>query len=72
MFQEFLEAIVESRNEVTEFTDLIKDEKSKEIFELAEKSRRENPTGIKPWRHKDHQDWFTMDDVESKDMTQSR
>lgn len=61
MFNAFVKAVNDAQMDVKEFTELMRDETSKQVFAQAEKSRQENPLGIKPWRHKDHPDWFKMD-----------
>lgn len=61
MFSAFMKAVENAQADVKEFTDLMKDEISTEVFDQANKSRQENPLGIVPWRHKDYPDWFTLD-----------
>ncbi len=61
MFAEFTKAVNEAQVNIKEFSDLMRDEKSKEVFALADKSKEENPFGIKPWRHKDHPNWFNLE-----------
>ncbi|UNI17272.1 hypothetical protein JDV02_003629 [Purpureocillium takamizusanense] len=61
MFTSFVKAVADAQTEVKDFTDLMRDEESKKAMAMADKSREENPFGIKPWRHKDHPDWFDMD-----------
>lgn len=61
MFNAFMKAVTEAQAEVTEFTELMRDEMTKQVFAQADKSREENPFGIKPWRHMDHPNWFNMD-----------
>ncbi|PHH85245.1 hypothetical protein CDD83_709 [Cordyceps sp. RAO-2017] len=61
MFYAFMKAVNDAQAEVKEFTDLMKDEESTQVFAQADKSREDNPFGIKPWKHKDHPDWFKMD-----------
>ena len=61
MFTEFMKAVNEAQGNVKEFSDLMRDEKSKEVFAMADKSKEENPFGIKPWRHKDHPNWFNLE-----------
>ncbi|KAI9158909.1 hypothetical protein HJFPF1_06911 [Paramyrothecium foliicola] len=61
MFAAFMKAVNDAQADVAQFTELMKDEASKEIFAHAERSREQNPLGIKPWRHKDHPDWFKLD-----------
>lgn len=61
MFNAFVKAVGDAQMEVKEFTELMRDETSKDVFARAEKSRLENPLGIKPWRHRDHPDWFKLD-----------
>jgi hypothetical protein len=61
MFAAFMKAVSDAQAEVAQFSQLMKDETSQEVFARAEKSRQENPLGIKPWRHKDHPDWFKLD-----------
>ncbi|OAR02252.1 hypothetical protein LLEC1_05769 [Akanthomyces lecanii] len=61
MYAAFLKAVNEAQANVKEFTELMRDEKSKEVFAMADKSKEENPFGIKPWRHQDHPNWFNLD-----------
>ncbi|KAK5994590.1 hypothetical protein PT974_05069 [Cladobotryum mycophilum] len=61
MFAAFMKAVAEAQAEVREFAELMRDDTSKEVFARADKSRQENPLGIRPWKHKDHPDWFNMD-----------
>ncbi|KAG5985292.1 hypothetical protein E4U55_006772 [Claviceps digitariae] len=61
LFNSFVKAVTDAQLDIREFTELMKDEKSKQIFAYVERSRQEDPLGIKPWRHKDHPDWFKMD-----------
>lgn len=61
MFAAFMKSVEDAQADVKEFTDLMRDETTKEVFAQADKSREQNPMGITPWRHKDHPDWFTLD-----------
>ncbi|KAG6035490.1 hypothetical protein E4U41_006065 [Claviceps citrina] len=61
LFNSFVKAVNDAQSDIREFTELMRDETSKQIFAHVEKSRQENPLGIRPWRHKDHPDWFKMD-----------
>ena len=61
MFAAFIKAVQDAQADVKEFTDLMRDDTSKGVFAQAQKSREENRMGIKPWRHKDHPDWFSVD-----------
>jgi len=61
MFSAFMKAVEGAQADVKDFTDLMRDEVSKDVFDQVNKSQRESPLGIKPWRHKDYPDWFTMD-----------
>ncbi|QUC23660.1 uncharacterized protein UV8b_07901 [Ustilaginoidea virens] len=61
LFNAFVKAVNDARLDVKEFVDLMRDDTSQQIFAYVEKSRNENPLGIKPWRHRDHPDWFKMD-----------
>lgn len=61
MFSAFMKAVESAQADVGEFTQLMRDDESKEVFEHADKSREKNPLGIKPWRHKDDPHWYTMD-----------
>ncbi|KAI1328441.1 hypothetical protein F5Y16DRAFT_369048 [Xylariaceae sp. FL0255] len=47
-----------AKTELDEFKALYTSEESKKIMEQAKKSRDANPKGIKPWRYKDHPDWW--------------
>ncbi|KFA52773.1 hypothetical protein S40293_00852 [Stachybotrys chartarum IBT 40293] len=62
MFSAFMKAVNDAQSNVAEFRDLMRAESSKEVFVHAEKSRQEDPLGIKPWRHSHHPDWFKMDE----------
>lgn len=61
MFSAFMKAVESAQADVKDFTDLMRDDASQEVFAQANKSQQGNPLGIKPWRHKDYPDWFTMD-----------
>ncbi|KAJ3496360.1 hypothetical protein NLG97_g2712 [Lecanicillium saksenae] len=61
MYSAFMKAVNEAQGNIKEFTELMRDEKSKAVFDMADKSKEENPFGIKPWRHQDHPNWFNMD-----------
>ncbi|KAK8922329.1 hypothetical protein VCV18_006383 [Metarhizium anisopliae] len=61
MFNAFVKAVSDAQMDVKEFTELMRDETTKQVFAQAEKSRQDNPLGIKQWRHKDHPNWFKMD-----------
>lgn len=61
LFNSFVKAVNDAQIDIKEFTELMRDETSKQIFAHVEKSEREDPLGIKPWRHTDHPDWFKMD-----------
>lgn len=61
MFAAFMKAVNDAQANVKEFTELMRDDISKDVFDQAAKSREANPIGITPWRHRDHPDWFRMD-----------
>ncbi|KAH6603559.1 hypothetical protein Trco_008334 [Trichoderma cornu-damae] len=61
MYAAFMKSINDAQTSVKEFTELMKDEASQEVFTRADKSKEENPLGIVPWKHKDYPDWFVMD-----------
>lgn len=61
MFAAFMKGVHEAQANIKEFQDLMKDDKSQEVFAMADKSREENPFGIVPWRHKEHPNWFNLD-----------
>lgn len=61
MFAAFMKAVNDAQANVKEFTELMRDDISKDVFDQAAKSREANPMGITPWRHRDHPDWFRMD-----------
>ncbi|KAG6077226.1 hypothetical protein E4U30_003374 [Claviceps sp. LM220 group G6] len=61
LFKSFVKAVTEAQSDVAEFTELMRDEKSKQIFTHAERSQQEDPLGIIPWRHKDCPDWLKTD-----------
>ncbi|KAG5987026.1 hypothetical protein E4U43_005264 [Claviceps pusilla] len=61
LFHSFVKAVTDAQLDIKEFTELMRDEKSKQIFAYVERSRQEDPLGINPWRHKDHPDWLKME-----------
>lgn len=61
LFNSFVKAVTDAQLDIREFTELMRDDKSKQIFAYVERSRQEDPLGINPWRHKDHPDWFKME-----------
>lgn len=61
MYAAFMKSVNEAQASVKEFTDLMRDDASKQVFARADKSRADNPLGIVPWKHKDYPDWFVMD-----------
>ncbi|KAH8670011.1 hypothetical protein BGZ61DRAFT_113503 [Ilyonectria robusta] len=61
MFAAFMKAVNDAQADVKEFTELMRDDITKDVFDQAAKSREANPMGITPWRHRDHPDWFRMD-----------
>lgn len=63
MFAAFMKSVNEAQAEIKEFTELMRDETSKEVFTHASKSREQNPAGIVPWKHAEHPDWFTMEEA---------
>ncbi|KAF5620506.1 hypothetical protein F52700_11234 [Fusarium sp. NRRL 52700] len=62
MFAAFVNSVNEAQANIKEVTDLMRDEKSREIFAQAKKRKQEEPTGIKTWEYYDHPDWFRMDE----------
>ena len=59
LFQTIKTATHTAFNEVGEFKNKMAEDETKEILEYADKSRNENPQGIRPWRASDDPDWFT-------------
>ncbi|EXK30148.1 hypothetical protein BFJ63_vAg6344 [Fusarium oxysporum f. sp. narcissi] len=62
MFAAFMNSVNEAQANIKEVTDLMRDEKSREIFAQAKKRKEEEPTNIKTWEYYDHPDWFRMDE----------
>ncbi|KAL2760934.1 hypothetical protein ACRALDRAFT_2063677, partial [Sodiomyces alcalophilus JCM 7366] len=58
LFHSFSDSVAASYQEVQEFTELKRNEKSRQILEHAAQRRKEEPGGIKPWRATDHPDWM--------------
>lgn len=58
-FKAFKNAAEGAVNDVKEFTELMKDEPSRKVFEQVQKSEQNDPVDIKTWRHKDNPDWFS-------------
>lgn len=61
MYAVFMKTVNDAQISIKEFTELMRDDVSKEVFAMADKSREENPFGIKSWKHKDHPNWFNME-----------
>lgn len=59
LFQTIKAATHSAFAEVGDFKDKMAEDGTKEILEYAEKSRSDNPKGIRPWRASDDPDWFT-------------
>ncbi|KAF4341073.1 hypothetical protein FBEOM_4943 [Fusarium beomiforme] len=62
MFAAFMNSVNQAQADIKEVTDLMRDERSLEIFAQAKKRKEEEPTGIKTWEYYDHPDWFRMDE----------
>lgn len=62
MFNAFMRAVEDAQADVTEVTELMKDEESKQVFARADKSREQNPFGIKPWKHTGDSEWLKTED----------
>ncbi|CAG7560392.1 uncharacterized protein B0J16DRAFT_389376 [Fusarium flagelliforme] len=58
MFAAFMNSVNEAQANIKEVTDLMRDEKSREVFAQAKKRRAEEPEGIESWEYYDHPDWF--------------
>lgn len=61
LFKAFVKAVNDAQMDVQEFTELMRDATSKQVFAYATKSREDDPLNILPWRHKDHPNWFSME-----------
>lgn len=56
-----MSAVSESKAAVQEFSELMNDVKSQQALARAKESRERDPSGIAPWRHTEHPDWYTLD-----------
>ncbi|RFU78417.1 hypothetical protein TARUN_3818 [Trichoderma arundinaceum] len=61
MYAAFMKSVNDAQASIKEFTELMKDDTSQQVFARANKSRADNRLGIVPWKHKDYPDWFVMD-----------
>ncbi|KAL4732369.1 hypothetical protein ACLX1H_001384 [Fusarium chlamydosporum] len=61
MFAAFMNSVNEAQANIKEVTDLMRDEKSREVFAQAKKRKAEEPEGIESWEYYDHPDWFRLD-----------
>ncbi|RGP63121.1 hypothetical protein FSPOR_8811 [Fusarium sporotrichioides] len=61
MFAAFMNSVTEAQANIKEVTDLMRDEKSREVFAQVKKRKAEEPEGIESWEYYDHPDWFRMD-----------
>lgn len=61
MFSAFMKAVEDAQTDIREFSELMRDEESKRVFARADKSREENPFGIKPWKHSGDPEWLKTD-----------
>lgn len=53
-----MKAVTDAQSDITDFTELMREDESKAMFAQAIKSHQEDSTEIKPWRHKDHPGWY--------------
>lgn len=60
LYGAFVKAANDAQSSITDFTGLMQEEQTKAILAQALKSEQEDPKGIKPWRYKDHPDWFDL------------
>lgn len=60
LYNAFMKAVTDAQADITDFTELVRDDESKAIFAQALKSQQEDPTDIKSWRHKDHPSWYDL------------
>ncbi|KAI5860585.1 hypothetical protein GGS23DRAFT_580737 [Durotheca rogersii] len=60
LYASFVKSIAVASGQIKDFGALYNSEESRKVLEQAKKSRDANPKGIKPWRAKDHPDWFDL------------
>ncbi|OLN85501.1 hypothetical protein CCHL11_08093 [Colletotrichum chlorophyti] len=60
-FEAVMASVATAKKEVQDFQDHRKTDAIAKIMEHAEKRRKEEPDGIKPWRATDHPDWTVKD-----------
>ncbi|KAF5243450.1 hypothetical protein FAUST_2806 [Fusarium austroamericanum] len=58
MFAAFMNSVTEAQANIKEVTDLMRDEKSREVFAQARKRKAEEPEGIESWEYYDHPDCY--------------
>ncbi len=58
MYQAVMKAINDAQTDITEFTEMMREEETKAVLEQAQKSHQQDSTDVKPWRHKDHPGWY--------------
>ncbi|KAL7918313.1 hypothetical protein ACQKWADRAFT_304506 [Trichoderma austrokoningii] len=61
LYAAFMKSVNDAQASIKEFSELMKDDTSRAVFDRADKSKEANPLGIVPWKHKDYPDWFVMD-----------
>ncbi|KAF4591464.1 ribosomal L34e [Ophiocordyceps camponoti-floridani] len=61
MFNAFMKVVADTQAEITEFTELMRDDESKQVFAQVKKSREDRPNSIKSWRHEDFPHWYDLD-----------
>lgn len=58
LYNAFMKAVTDAQADITNFTELMREDETKAVFAQATKSQQQDSTDIKPWRHKDHPGWY--------------
>ena len=53
-----MKAVNDAQADITDFSEMMREEESRAVFVQAQKSHQEDSTDVKPWRHKDHPGWY--------------
>ena len=53
-----MKAVNDAQQEITDFTELMREEESKTVLTQAKKSKENDPKNIKPWLSSEHPSWY--------------
>ncbi|KAL8674125.1 MAG: hypothetical protein Q9168_001462 [Polycauliona sp. 1 TL-2023] len=75
LYHDFARNAAKTQTDVREFTEFVRNDRSRDVFEKAAESRAQNSEDIRGWRVTEHEDWLDVrgvdapKDVKGDDMT---